>query len=130
MLVASAGVLPYHTLNASSSKDYKKSDKTMLLHSVYFWLKNGVSEVERKEFEKGMRDLVADVKEVHKSEIGKPAGTPDRSVVDHSFHYSLCVWFTSIENHDIYQEHPAHKRFVDDFSSLWTEVRVYDSQIL
>ena len=131
LIVASAGVFGYQAVHSKKSNLETKIKKgTMMLHNVYFWLNEGVTESERKLFEKGMRDFVDAVKEVKKAEIGIPAGTADRDVVDHSFGYSLSVWFSNLENHNIYQEHAAHKKFIEDFSHLWARVQVYDSEIL
>jgi hypothetical protein len=132
LIVASAGVLGYHVLH-SESRTFsikKKKDKPMLQHNVYFWLKDGVSEDEKKVFGQGIKDFVGSVKEVAKAEIGVPASTPSRDVVDHSFGYSLFTWFKTMEHHNIYQEHPAHKKFIEDFSHLWSRVQVYDSEII
>jgi len=30
-------------------------------------------------------------------------------------------------DHDIYQEYPAHRAFIENASHLWTRVQVYDS---
>ena len=131
-IVASAGVFGYNVVH-SEGKSFsikKEKDKVMLQHNVYFWLKEGVSEKERETFEKGIKDFVGAVNEVKKAEIGIPANTPLRDVVDHSFGYSLFTWFTTMENHNIYQEHPAHKKFIEDFSHLWARVQVYDSQLV
>jgi len=102
----------------------------MLQHNVYFWLKDEVTKDEGEEFAKGIKAFVNSVKEVKKAEIGIPASTPERDVVDHSFGYSLFTWFSSMENHNIYQEHPAHKKFIEDFSHLWAKVQVFDSELI
>ena len=102
----------------------------MIQHNVYFWLKEDVSDDKRKKFGTGIKDFVSQVKEVHKAEIGIPAGTSDRDVVEHSFGYSLFVWFQTIEDHDVYQTHPAHDKFISDFSDLWEKVQVYDSELV
>ena len=102
----------------------------MLRHNVYFWLKMEVTEVQKKDFEKGLVKFLSSIKEIEKADIGIPARTPDREVIDKSFGYSIFVSFKSIEDHNIYQEHPAHKVFIDDFSSLWAEVKVYDSEVI
>jgi hypothetical protein len=132
LLAASAGLMGYHIAHSESkiiSTD-KEKGKAMIQHNVYFWLKDEVSESDRKGFAKGIKDFVSDVKEVHKAEIGVPARTEARDVVDHSFGYSLFAWFKTIEDHNIYQEHPAHKKFIDNFSSLWAKVQVYDSELI
>lgn len=102
----------------------------MIRHNVYFWLKNEVTEAQRKGFEKGLNKFLSSIKEIHQADIGIPAGTPDRDVVDKSFGYSIFVSFKSVEDHNVYQEHPAHKVFIDDFADLWSEVKVYDSEVI
>lgn len=132
LIVAGAGTLGYHVAHSKNKtiSINKKSKKDMLLHNVYFWIKEDVSAADKKKFEQGIRDFISAVKEIHKAEIGIPAPTEDREVVDHSFAYSIFVWFKSIENHNVYQEHAAHKKFIDDFSSLWESVKVYDSELI
>jgi len=132
VLIASAGMMGYQVVY--SKNKIRLIDKTlkegMLQHNVYFWLKSGLDNKDQKNFEKGLKDLVSSVKEVNKAEIGIPAPTPARDVVDKSFGYSLFVWFKSIEDHNIYQDHPAHKKFIDDCSKYWTKVQVFDSELI
>jgi len=130
MFAAVAGVFGYKSSQAKNLSNSMESSKGMLQHQVYFWLKPTVTDAERKKFEKGLRDLVGGIKEVQKSEIGVPAKTAVRDVVDHSFHYSLLVWFKTIADHDIYSTHPVHLKFIDELSALWVKVVVYDSTIL
>ncbi len=132
LIVAGASALGYTASQAKNriiSMD-KKTKKGMLQHNVFFYLNNEVSANEKKAFEKGMRDFLSNVNEIEKWEIGVPAGTEDRDVVDHSFDYALFAWFTSLENHNIYQKHPAHAKFIEDFSSLWKTVKVYDVDLI
>ncbi len=60
---------------------------------------------------------------------GRIAGTmkTDRDVIDNTYSYSMVITFDSKKEHDIYQEHPAHKKFIENASSLWDKVLVYDS---
>lgn len=101
----------------------------MVIHNVYFWLKSETSEEEKKGFEQGIKDFLSAVEEVVKYEIGIPAGTPKRDVVDHSFGYSIFVWFNTVEDHNTYQTHPAHEVFIRDFNQLWAKVQVKDSSV-
>jgi hypothetical protein len=59
---------------------------------------------------------------------GFPAGT-DRSVVDNSFGVSLHIEFANAADHDVYQDHPDHHRFIEECSPLWERVVVYDSLV-
>lgn len=102
----------------------------MIRHNVYFWLKDTVTNSQKKEFEKGLKKFLSSVDEIESADIGIPAGTPDREVIDKSFGYSIFVSFKNVEDHNIYQEHPAHKVFIDDHSNLWADVKVYDSETI
>jgi len=132
LIVAGAGAFGYHVSHAKNNiiSMKKKSKKAMLQHNVYFWLKENVSNEEKKKFEQGIKDFVSAVKEIYKVEIGIPAATEDRDVVDHSFGFSMFIWFKNIDDHNVYQKHPAHQKFIDDFSSIWESVKVYDSELI
>ncbi len=129
-LAAVAGIFGYKSSQAKNHSNSMESSKGLLQHQVYFWLKSTVTDADRKVFEKGLRDLVGGIKEVHRSEIGVPAKTTPRDVVDHSFHYSLLVWFKTIADHDVYAVHPVHQKFINDHSTLWEKVVVYDSTVI
>ena len=129
-ITAMTSIFGYKSAKAKNRISTMGNSKGMLQHQVYFWLKSNVTEADRKSFEKGLRDLVNGIKEVHSSEIGVPAKTEARDVVDLSFGYSLLVWFKSIREHDIYQSHAVHQKFINDHSALWEKVVVYDSTTL
>ena len=94
-------------------------------HIVYFWLVSDTPEV-KKEFLKELTQFIDQVDEIKKVHIGPPADT-DREVIDNTYSYNLLLTFESKKEHDIYQEHPAHKKFIENASSLWSRVLVYDS---
>jgi hypothetical protein len=96
----------------------------MLVHSVYFWLKDGLSSEEKQSFEKGLKSLSA-IESVKDIFIGDPAST-NRPVIDRSYSYGLVVIFENIEGHDLYQAHPLHKAFLELYSSYWNRVLIYD----
>ena len=94
-------------------------------HMVFFWLINDTTEV-KEQFLKELKNFVVQVEEIKKVHIGPPADT-DRDVIDNTYSYSLVITFDSKKEHDIYQEHVAHKEFIENASSLWEKVLVYDS---
>ncbi|MBX2947276.1 MAG: Dabb family protein [Cyclobacteriaceae bacterium] len=100
--------------------------KSKLLHQVYFWLKNPQSTADRDKLIAGIRTLrgIETVRELH---IGVPASTEKREVVDNSFSVSELIFFDDVEGQNNYQEHPIHKKFVEECSSLWIKVVVYDT---
>jgi hypothetical protein len=103
----------------------KASDTGMFLHHVFFWLKNPDDPEERKIFESALKEL-GSIESIHFLHIGKPADT-NRPVIDNSYHYSFLVGFKDKTGHDVYQEHPIHDKFRNEYSSMWTRVLVYDS---
>ena len=61
-------------------------------------------------------------------ETGFPAGTA-RDVVDNSYGVALLVEFAAAADHDLYQDHPDHHRFIAEYGGLWSRVRVYDAAL-
>lgn len=93
------------------------------LHAVYFWLK---PETNADEFIKGTEAFLKQVPTVVSYHLGKPAMTP-REVVDNSYSVSLVVSFNDAAGQDAYQVHPAHVKYVEENSSKWTQVKIFDS---
>jgi hypothetical protein len=98
----------------------------MLIHSVYFWLKPELSDIERAAFVKGVESLRA-VKAIDTVYIGQPAKMPPRPVVDSSYAYALTVIFKDVAAHDTYQVDPIHLAFVNDCKMFWSRVQIYDA---
>jgi hypothetical protein len=115
--------------NEQTESNQTETSINMLQHTVYFYLNEDVTDEEVAQFEEGLKDLVA-IETVYKSEIGVPGSTEDRDVTDHSFGYSIFTWFETMEDYDVYAEHPDHLEFIDNFSYLWADVKVYDSDII
>lgn len=98
----------------------------MLLHTVLFWLKPGLSSAEIAEFEAGLRSLLA-IRTVRLGFIGTPASTR-RPVIDHSYSHKLVVGFDDLAGHDHYQEVDIHQRFIAECGKYWTRVQIYDAE--
>ena len=95
------------------------------IHMVFFWLINDTPEVKQK-FMKELKQFIGQVDEIKQSHIGTPADT-NRDVIDNTWSYNLVLTFDSKKEQDIYQEHQAHLKFIENASSLWEKVLVYDS---
>ena len=95
------------------------------VHHVYFWFRKPVSKKDRARFEEALKKLVT-VETIEEMHLGVPAPTR-RDVVDRSYTYSLVTTFRNKADHDIYQTHPTHLKFIDDCGDLWEKVVVYDS---
>lgn len=99
-----------------------------LAHDVYFTLRDVSPEARQK---------LADACSSHLSghpgtvffAVGTRAGEMLREVNDAAFDVSLHVYFTSQAAHDAYQEHPRHRKFIEEMSANWKTVRVFDSWV-
>ena len=99
--------------------------KNTFIHHVYFWLKHPESKEDLQKLVEGLEAL-ATVEEIKMYHIGLPAPT-DREVIDNTYSISWLNIFETSEDHDAYQIHPKHLKFISDCSSLWSKVKVYDS---
>ncbi len=102
------------------------SPKQMLMHHVFFWLKNPSSKEDLAKLIEGVRTLEK-IETLREFKLGTPAKTTKRDVIDDSYAISLFTRFNDIAGHDVYQEHPIHKKFIEGYSKLWSKVQVYDS---
>jgi len=97
----------------------------MLIHTVYFWLKSGLTSAQQAEFRRGVESL-GSIAHVDRVYLGPPASTPPRAVVDQSFSLGLTVICRDAAAHDAYQADPIHRAFVATCQHLWSRVQVYD----
>ncbi|MFN5582317.1 Dabb family protein [Gemmatimonas sp.] len=97
----------------------------MLVHAVYFWLRDDLTADERAFFETTLRSLQGIPSATH-CWIGQPAET-DRPVIDRSYTWALVLAFDDMAAHDAYQVDPAHQAFVSGCKPLWKQVKIYDS---
>jgi hypothetical protein len=100
--------------------------KTKLSHHVFFWLKNPNSKEDRDKLIAGLRKLEK-IETIRSLQIGVPADTEKRPVVDNSYAVSELMFFDDVAGQNVYQDHPLHKKFIEECSMLWDKVIVYDS---
>ena len=94
----------------------------MFVHHVFFWLKE---DADKAYFHQEVSKL-GSISEVQSIHVGT-APPAERDVVDGSFDFSLLMTFANKADQDAYQVHPDHHVFIDNCSSLWTRVQVYDA---
>jgi hypothetical protein len=99
----------------------------MLIHSVFFWLKRGVTPAKRSRFPAAVRRLAA-IPTVGKIYVGPPAKLAKRDVTERGFDLALTIIFKNAAAHDAYQVHPIHVAFVERNKALWAKVQVFDSK--
>jgi len=99
--------------------------KEIFVHHVFFWLKNPDSAADRDKLVEGLKKLTK-IQGLRKYYIGYPAGT-SRGVIDSSYAVSWLTFFDNPEAEEVYQKHPVHLKFIEDYGHLWEKVIVYDS---
>ena len=107
---------------SDKSKANKKGD---FVHHVYFWLKNPDSAEDKAKLIEGLTTLKK-IKPIRLARIGEPA-TTNRDVIERGYQVSWLLFFDNLEDQEIYQTHPVHLKFVENYSNLWEKVVVYDS---
>ena len=100
-------------------------EKGIFIHHVYFWLKEPENKEARANLLKGLEKL-SKVKTIKMFHVGHPADT-NRDVIDRSYSVSWMLIFANEADQDAYQVDPIHLKFVEECSSLWSKVVVYDS---
>jgi hypothetical protein len=96
----------------------------MFIHTVFFWLQEGLGDADRRKFAEGL-DLLLSIESIQQSYRGVPAGT-DRPVIDRTYSCGIVVVFRDQDAHDAYQADPRHDRFRDECSRYWRKVQIYD----
>ncbi len=119
--IPSASLLTMVTMKTNPGNNFGKR----FVHHVFFWLKNPENKNVRVKFEKALKELIT-IETIVEKHLGMPVSTT-REVVDSTYTYSLFVAFRNKEDHDIYQSHPTHLKFIKDFEDLWERVVVYDA---
>lgn len=101
------------------------ADVKPFIHHVYFYLNNPDSQEDRDKLVEGLNKL-AQVETIQAHYIGFPAPT-DRDVIVKDYQVSWMCFFKNLEEEEMYQKDPIHLKFVEDYSHLWSTVKVYDS---
>jgi hypothetical protein len=99
----------------------------VFVHHVYFWLHNPDSQEDKTKLIAGLKKLAKGAKTIQQHHIGVPS-TTNRDVIDRSYAVSWLLLFKNKADQDVYQTDPAHLKFIEECSSLWKKVIVYDSE--
>jgi len=124
-MIALGGAGMVHSSTAASPS----SAPSGLVHHVFFWLKRQGNMEDRDQLIAGLRTLKA-IPVIRDLQVGIPASTEKRDVVDNSFDVSELIVFDNAADQKIYQDHPIHQAFVEKCGHLWQKVLVYDMQVL
>jgi hypothetical protein len=110
----------------SAAPRMEAQEVKLLIHHVFYWLKNRDSKEDLTNLLEGVRGL-GKIETVRKLHIGVPADTERRDVVDATYSASELMFFDNTLGQKAYQDHPIHKKFVERYGHLWEKVVVYDS---
>ncbi len=113
----------------SSARAATPASTPSLVHHVFFWLKRPGEQADRNQLIAGLRTLRA-IPVIRDLQIGVPAPTEERSVVDASYDVSELMYFDNAADQKAYQDHPIHQAFVKQCEHLWQKVVVYDMQVV
>jgi hypothetical protein len=131
--VTAAGLTGTLLTSCTSSEEEGANPNTIangtILHSVYFWLKENISETEEQDFLNFFEEL-RKVPGVQTLQYGKPAPTNPRPVVDNSFQYNLLVTFQNMDDINTYETHPTHIAAAEQYSKYWVKVEVRDTIVM
>ena len=112
----------------ASAEEKKEGPGPMIVHDVYFSLKDNSPEARKKLVDACKKYLTN-----HPGEVSFSAGTLaaglDRPVNDRDFDVALHIVFKDRAAHDQYQDAPRHKQFIDENKDDWAKVRVFDSYV-
>jgi hypothetical protein len=97
----------------------------MLVHTVYIWLKAGLTDAQRADHLSSMRAL-AQIPQARTFHVGTPAST-DRPVIDRSYSYALVVGCDDEAALERYRSHPLHRALGERVAACWDRQIVYDS---
>ena len=105
-----------------------KSEGTMLIHDVYFTLKDNSGDARQKLVDACKKYLSKHPGEVFFA-VGTLAEDLKRPVNDRDFDVALHIVFKSREAHDKYQESERHQQFIKENKDNWKKVRVFDAVV-
>jgi hypothetical protein len=120
-----AGILTTRTTNPEPAAE---GDQKMLVHGVYFTLKDK-SEAGQKEFIGLCEQYLTGHEGAGHFAVGARGEEFNREVNDQDFDIGLYVVFESKAAHDKYQDHPRHLEFIAKGRDKWEKVRVFDSYV-
>lgn len=112
----------------SKAKQDNSQPAGTIIHSVYFWLKAGITSSEEKEFLNFFK-VLRKIPGVKTLSVGKPAPTTKRDVTDNTFDYNLIITFDNLKAINIYESHPEHVKAAQEYSKFWQRVQVRDTII-
>lgn len=120
--VAAVALTYFHAGEAAG----EKGKKAMVIHDVYFSLKENSTEARQKLIVACRQHLTKHEGEVFFA-VGTLAEELKRPVNDRDFDVGLHIVFRDMKAHNRYQDHPRHTKFIEENKDSWKKVRVFDT---
>lgn len=124
-MVATAVVMSHWRKESSSMAD-EKADGKMLVHNVFFQLKDD-SDAATQRLVDACYKYLKDHPGVVFFAAGPLVKELDRPVNVRDFQVGLHVVFKTKKAHDDYQVAPTHLKFIEENKDTWQSVRVFDT---
>jgi hypothetical protein len=125
-IVLGLALAAFAALRSRDQTDAADEGGPMLVHDVYFSLKDNSAESKKKLVDACKKYLTK-----HPGEVFFAAGTLaddlKREINDRDFDVSLHIVFKDRASHDKYQDAERHKQFIEENRDNWKKVRVFDS---
>jgi hypothetical protein len=128
LAVAVLGAAALVLVRQHTTTEAAMAAEPMIGHMVYFSLKDNSDAAKQK--------LVAACKQYlakHEGTVFFAAGVVgqefNREVNDRDWDVGLHLVFQNKAAHDKYQDHPLHKKFIEENRDNWKKVRVFDSLV-
>ena len=93
----------------------------MVEHLVFFKLKDGITEDEKRELMHALMAMRTQIPEIQYMACGE-----DFSGRSRGFGIGLVVRFENRAGLDVYQPHPVHQAFIEAHKSKWMDVMALD----
>jgi aminoglycoside phosphotransferase (APT) family kinase protein len=98
---------------------------TVFVHHVLFYPSAGASAADQAKLLEGLQQLQT-IPAIKLSHIGTPADT-NRAVIERTYAYSWLCFFESAADEQLYQQHPTHDMFRQEYARYWEKVVIYDA---
>ncbi len=96
------------------------------VHCVFFTCKADTPQSEIDSLIADGAKLLAKIPSVRRIDCGRRDPRMQRDVNDKDYTVGLLVIFDDKAGHDLYNDHPLHKQYVEKHKDYWAGVRVFD----
>lgn len=128
LLLGTMTVVGTASINEALANEKEKIKMEKIIHSVYFWLKDGITIEEEQEFLKYF-EILRNIPGASSLTFGKPAPTKVRDVTDNTFDYNLIITFDKLSDINAYENHPEHVKGAHSYQKFWKRVQVRDTLV-